>query len=619
MDSHAVSQAMFLQPIRDKEHLKNWVFYFLDIDLPDGTIYEGSNSSPADAVWEAYRFVLNNEGKDGKRGFVWLSSRDSFKTLSQSVLNVLLLLHFRATIAHMAAIESQSHKALQYLQSFILKLKPHLDANGIEIDSQSKRMVKLQFPDGDIAYVRVIIATLQGANSEHTLTMSIDEIDVLRDKSILTEASSIPTMKNGIFPMIIKTSTRKFAGGIMEQQIKDAPKNKEKLLQWNIVDLTEHCPDERNQKSNPERVVRYIRPYKLPLSSLTEEEYGQIPSEEMKMEYEKIEAPLGCSKCPILPVCKTKLADRSPKHKGGLYRPIQFVIDEFQTKDPDYAEAQLLCLAPSKAGLVYPRFDPTPDKGNVWTPNKAYEMIFGVPFVGQATADFLLEKIKTELDIRFYAGIDWGYTHESAIVVVGVFPSFSILFDTFSAPGLELSDLLVVAQKLHEKYGGIHRWFADQAAPANILTFRRAGLSLPDFKKDVLGGIEALRSQILSGSQRRFFVLDTPENRRAIEMFQNHSFLRRADGTITTTPDDGAYADVADALRYLAQNLYNKSQQKLMSAPPDPKTITTPQSDLQLEAERANKEILQKKLHEVLGPNSSLDSAKTSKNKKVFW
>lgn len=625
-----LEKELFLCPITSKEHLKNWVYYFLDIDLPDGTIYPLSNSSPADAIWEAYKFIANNEGKEGKRGFVWLSSRDSYKTLSQSILNVLLLLHFRITIAHMAAIESQSHKAIQYLRNLILKLKPYLDMHGIVIDNQSKRMITLKFPDGEEAYVRVIIATLQGTNSEHTLVMTIDEIDVISDIKILHEASSIPSMQKNIYPLVIKTSTRKFAGGIMEQQVKNASKNKEKLLQWNIIDLTEYCPDERNQKSNPQRVELYIRPFKLPLSTLTPEEYENLTPAESKLDYVKIEAPLGCAACPILPLCQTKLSERHPSQTGGLYRPIQFVINEFQTKEPDYAEAQLLCLAPSKTGLVYPRFDPTPDSGNVLTLNKAYEMIFGIPYPGQITFDVLLETVKKELNIKFYAGIDWGYTHDSAIVIVGVFPNFSILFETFSSPGLELSDLLTIAKKLNEKYGGIYKWYADQAAPANIATFRKAGFNMPDFKKDVLGGIEALRSQILNGNVRRFFVLDTPENARTIEMFQNHVFNRRADGTLTSTPDDGPYADIADALRYVAQNLYNKTQFKPLSASEKNSLLLTASQtnlphafnhefNLQEEAKRRNQEIMRQKIQEHLDGNNNLNEIKSSKNKKIFW
>ena len=45
----------FLDILKTQEDLKNWVYTYLDIVLPFGHIADGSNGSPGEAIWEAYR------------------------------------------------------------------------------------------------------------------------------------------------------------------------------------------------------------------------------------------------------------------------------------------------------------------------------------------------------------------------------------------------------------------------------------------------------------------------------------------------------------------------------------------------------------------------------------
>jgi hypothetical protein len=132
-----------------------------------------SNSSPIDAIWEIYSAVKNNTGNITP-GYILLSSRDSYKTASVSVLEVLLMLHFKCTVAHMAAIKSQSQKAISYINSFIRKLKPYLEHHGWELASDNKTKIQFETPSGASPYITVIIATLAGSNSEHTNILCVD-------------------------------------------------------------------------------------------------------------------------------------------------------------------------------------------------------------------------------------------------------------------------------------------------------------------------------------------------------------------------------------------------------------------------------------------------------------
>src|ERR1019366_7594351 len=154
-------------------------------------------------------------------------------------------------VAHLAAIVSQASKAIQYIDSFITKIKPFVEALGRKVDAQSKRNISIKDGTGNVAYVNVIVATVTGANSEHTNILTIDEIDIMRFPRAYEEAKLIPGMLNGQFPLTIKTSTRKFAFGLMEKELQNAHNAKETILRWNIIDVTEYCKPERHRPDLP--------------------------------------------------------------------------------------------------------------------------------------------------------------------------------------------------------------------------------------------------------------------------------------------------------------------------------------------------------------------------------
>src|SRR5208337_4460441 len=142
----------FLIKFRSPQQLRNWVFNYLDIDLLMGHIDPDSNSSPVEWMWEAYNTYQLNLGNQFP-GYIVMSSRESYKTLSESILAVILMYHFKCTIAHLAAIEQQASKAIEYVNMCVAKTKRFADANGLSLDTQSKRKVALVDTSGNRAYV----------------------------------------------------------------------------------------------------------------------------------------------------------------------------------------------------------------------------------------------------------------------------------------------------------------------------------------------------------------------------------------------------------------------------------------------------------------------------------
>lgn len=542
----------FLAPIESEQQLRDWMFIFLGIDFPSGHIDPDSNSSPVGWLFKAYTIFKENLGNEHPNIVVY-SSRDSYKTLSCSALEVLIMVHFNLTAAHMAAIKSQSAKAVQYVNMFMRKIDPYLAHFNRKVTSQNKSNISITDEDGTVAYLSVVVCTMQGANSEHTNFMCVDEIDVVQDPNAFQEAKLIPGVLRGRYPVTIMTSTRKFAFGLMQKEIELASENKDLILHWNLLDITEKCQPIRNRR-HEENIERYIAK-RLPLKHITESEYDALLDEHQD-KYEKIEAFAGCADCKLLPVCKTRLANRPDKDVGGLYKPIDFTINQFKKIDNDMAEAQLLCWKPSSSGLVYPRFVEE-ERENTLTIAQAWEEYTGEEAPKGLTLDDLIE-IFHRKGIPFYIGGDWGFRHAFALIAGAVLPSGQFwIFETLAIQGLEFDDMMKYSKYMRDKYLP-KKWFMDTAQPMFIKSFRKAKMPCKDFKKDILGGIESIRGQVVDASnRRRLKVIKTEENEFLIKGFRHHHFKMDAQGNITKDPDDEDYADAMDSLRYMGQNLFS--------------------------------------------------------------
>lgn len=619
----------FLDTLENAEQLGDWVYTYLGIRLPSDTIDPDSNSNPVDAMWQIYEAVKLNKGEDVP-GYIMLSAREAYKTLSSSILEVLILSHFQLSIAHMAAIASQSNKAISYIQSFLVKLKPYYDHHGWTKVGDSKTKIQFQTPQGNSPYITVIICTLQGANSEHVPIMFLDEVDVVRDPQAYDEAKMIPGMERGTFPITIKLSTRKFAFGMMQKELELATTTGEAIKRWNIMDVTERCPPERHEPNEDGSKVEMYVNKKLPMRSSFESDYQALPDPQ-KPEWEKVSVHPGCVKCPLVAVCKSRLADKSEKAKStkfSLYKPIKSVINNFKKIPPDMAEAQLMCWRPSTKGLIYPRFEATQQNGNLISLSKAWEMVTGEKREDVNITQFVA--MLHDLGSKFYAGVDWGYTHESTIVVMATTASgYSFIIDTYGSPGLEIHDFVEIAASYQEKYN-IGRWFCDNAAPANIKTLKKrlkqvaTHVVVPDFRKDVLGGIEAIRSQVVTSTgARRLLVLATPENEKIVQGFKVHHFKLDMAGNPTTTPDDEEYADIMDALRYIGQNVFSVTSQKPLSGQnvePTKKLQQAVLADSRTTqvAQGVNTELMRQEVAKrTTQPSSQIDD--TIKNRRIFW
>lgn len=440
-------------------------------------------------------------------------------------------------------------------------------------------------------------------NSEHTNLMFIDEIDVVRDPMAYNEAKLIAGEFEGQFPVTVKLSTRKFAFGLMQKELDEAKEAGEEVLRWNIMDVTGKCPKERHMPHLPK--VDLYAPKQLPLNKhLTREKWKLLPEAD-KEKYDLVKkAHAGCATCPLFTVCRTRLASRPDEDSGGLYKRIPTIINSFRKVPPDMGEAQLMCWKPSSKGLIYPRFENAFTEGNILKLEDAFTVVSGEKMPG-ITLDQLVAYLHS-MGVKIVAGLDWGFRHEYAITVWAIIPNGQVwILHTYGEPGQEFPDQLKTGIELRDRFK-VNKWYPDTAMPGNIKTFKKNGMPCPDFTKDVMGGINAVRSKIVDGLGRRWLkVLDTPENQKVITGFRVHHFVLDNAGNVTKTPDDEEYADVMDTVRYVGQNEFpieGKGRGVTMTTA-DGSEPSAPKEERKEQATEHSKQMKQE-IQKRLGPNS---------------
>lgn len=436
------------------------------------------------------------------------------------------------------------------------------------------------------------------------------------------EAKFIPGYDGatGQHPITIKTSTRKFAFGLMEKEIQNAKEAGDLLLRWNIIDVTERCPKSRHKPQEP-KVERYIHP-RLPLRNISKEEYISL-SAAQKEGYKPITAYSGCAGCKLLPVCQTRLAHRPEGDAGGLYKPISFTLGQFKKFDPDMGEAQLMCWKPSQSGLIYSRYEDSQLAGNLKSVAKAWEQ-----FTGSVAPDGLTLKQLTDYmlskGVQFEAGGDWGYRHAFAVVVSANVMGEWWLIDSISVPGLDPDQQVAAALELKDRYKIRKKWYMDPSQPGMMVMFKKKGMPCKSFTKDVQLGIALTKTQVIDSSgRRRLFIIDHEGNSWLRQGFCKHHYKLNSEGDPTTEPDDDEYADIMDTIRYKAQNMFQKAGQAIVGVSSDtpanrPKPFPN-QNPLVDSNGQTNYESWLMQQARQLATDDQSTSQGSNKDKTIFW
>lgn len=129
-------------------------------------------------------------------------------------------------------------------------------------------------------------------------------------------------------------------------------------------------------------------------------------------------------------------------------------------------------------GVVYPDFD---RNVHTITPEQAKGMIFD----------------------RYIAGVDWGWEHWGAIVVIGVKGDAYYIIEEHAAQHKYINNWIQIAKDIISRYGNIS-FYCDPARTEHIAAFQKAGINAYLANNRVLSGIEAVATLM---TNLKFFIV----------------------------------------------------------------------------------------------------------------
>lgn len=149
---------------------------------------------------------------------------------------------------------------------------------------------------------------------------------------------------------------------------------------------------------------------------------------------------------------------------------------------------------------------------------------------------------------RYFAGIDWGYTHYGSIVIVGEgVDNNYYLVDGVASQFKEIDWWVEQARKLTNIYGNIP-FYADSARPEHVARFDNEGFDISNANKSVIAGIELIAKLF---KEQRLYV-----KRDFVPRFFDEIFQYRWKENSTRDEPLKEFDDVLDSVRYALYSDY---------------------------------------------------------------
>lgn len=663
-EEEILRRALFV-PCYTKQDLHRWICIYFGLNMPDTIVDPESNTSPMELIWEIYSKAMANDDANFSRVMAY-ASRDSFKTLGAAIIEALMVLHLDRDVAHMAAIKEQAKKAQSYVKKFFRL--PFLRDYVISANTEKTEITwyhnettgdvltrdqydELSAPEQmryveHARYIKIVIATMAGSNSEHVPFFVVDEVDVIpkQNQAAYEEAKSIPAVYQGKEPITLLTSTRKFAFGNVQRELDSADRTGLIVRHWNIIDVTERCPPSRHLPEKPRIPIWYSRE---DFSSITQEAYDKLGAEKQN-EYALDEGYAGClSKCKLFAMCRGNLATKQkdyPKDKKGKYvdRPeplvktLNFTTNKFRELNIDMAQAQLMCWKASQEGLIFPTLD---KQKHLITPARVAELITGEAHPEHFAFDQLFNLI-AQRDGRWVVGIDYGYTHNFAVTLLYIDGYRGFIFGNWSEPELDPAEKIDLLERTVKPLAPAV--YADTEAPDMNKFLKKHGYRVKEWTKgpgSVMGGIETVRYKLtpgISGPPQLYFIDGAPGVNVLFDQLKKYHWVIGADGRPTKEPDeiierlDGMIItdDSIDSFRYAVMNSFGSYKKPSVSPEeiikvPTAKQVQQIQSTQKIEQAAWAKEIMQHALGYSNAESYAQEEtpAAPSKGRKggIFW
>ena len=158
-------------------------------------------------------------------------------------------------------------------------------------------------------------------------------------------------------------------------------------------------------------------------------------------------------------------------------------------------------------------------------------------------------------NLAYYVGVDWGYEHNNAIVVLGDAPDGTIyLVENIVGKEQSIGHWVNTGKRIQSKYGRNINFWVDSARPDNLNAFRTAHMNAKNSDKSVMAGVEYLAEQI---KLDKFRVAQS-----ASKPFLNEVYQYVWDEK--TGMPKKEFDDDMDAIRYGVFNQHKKTSARIM-------------------------------------------------------
>lgn len=454
----------------------------------------------------------------------------------------------------------------------------------------------------------------------------LDELE-LADPIAVEETKYIPEpTPDGKSAITFLTSSRKFAFGLIQHELDKAEKTGLHYRSWGICDVAKACPPTRHLPEKP-KIPIYVDPKEL--TSISEAAFLALPREKQD-KFSKTEGYEGClSKCKMFAACKGQLATKQVGPDMPFLKTIPSVQDMIVTGNPDTVLSQLLCHKPSSEGMIYPRLD---KELHIITAAQVAKKLSGEMPVGPFGLNDLI-KMSKGYDVKWKAGIDFGTTHNFAVVLTMVYDRLGFIVGSWSMPGLDPAEKLDLLERTIQTFDP--DIYPDTANPDMIKFLKKNGFRCKDWKKgpgSVASGIETVRYKIrpsvFTDDPELFFVSDGPGTLDLFRDASQYHWALDSNGDLSDSPDEvvGRNAndeilldDALDAMRYVIMNTFRvKGQMHVPEDQPAPSLAAIPQS---APTQRVwSNQIMQHALGTDYTQEEAEDTSESKgKNKGIFW
>jgi hypothetical protein len=493
------------------------------------------NCVPMDVYWELYSVgaALNPDGSGAtldeqtisrlKKEHLLHGPRGGMKTLLLAALwHTLCWFCDGYSTTHSATEVQQANKALAYWK--LWESSP-LFNDCMKVNKFGARYLMNQS--------RAVLktATLNGLNSEHTISISIDEVETI-DLDLLNQAFQIQQGEVGsVWPsLVILGSTQKKPGLGMARLIKRAKQDGSyKYWLWNCWDVGEKCPEWRRDglEAGCERWAEIIKDIKFLEDRMADTALDIRQERRLKELYGQRDALT--ANCDLCPDCQGRLIH------GSGHLPIATLLQRIRSLDRDAWISENLCGQPARTGAVYERLSEE-----------------------NLTEDAIYRKGK-----RVIAGVDYGLINDPTIVVLAcINPPHVDLFDEI-APGryggvnMFEEDLIPIFKELQAKYH-IDKWIVDNSAIKLHHKMKAAGLNAyRASRQPIEKGADHVARLICDGTNFRRLRMHPVNCMLSYE--QMHAYDLKKTGH---APRENQDDDYCDAVRYLCEDVEVRTGQR---------------------------------------------------------